>query len=710
MSEKKEIPSLNATQDLFDAAAAGKEESFDELTRIMIAARAANIVFTAEERKFFQDGLNKVVEHFDVKKLSEHQIRMLRASLALYFDGAILRDRYMALAKQDFPNYNDPAGLAECLGVRNSSVSLEEVTKRWQMLSQTKIGSLCFDKEINKGCIIAIDDTANEVQIQFERRRNVPVEAYFKDFIVVRDLSTLHSLLNGNQLPVHREGKDVHGELEGCLIHTGSLPANCLKRILVPSVMSENHFSTQVMGVISAPPAVKKAVPASGASAAAAVASVRWDESRSILELSERLKQVETLTVSGELQTKNVEEILKNAAPRAEQADSFALSFAYLEKMSGDLSSWLAELARSLSDTAVAWQDKAFCAEVSDKMPGKMVPYWFEAICDAKGAEYLASVTMKLPCKLWGNVEKLFARIGAKDLLPETVKNELASGHASADLLFWLWRSKLTDLKSKYLSDSSLLFKTLQQGAKGNYLKAITDLRRLLLDNKDFQILVMNNGDHQSVVELVHCVKRLPLLDIGEQQSLLVKISKLYPQYLSDIEEKRQGPLKMSVGRVTSIRGYKKRVAELKHLINELIPENVKAIEHARSLGDLRENSEFKYAKELQVILGKRRMEWEESLNGTRTTDFSDVKVGSVVVPGCTVLLRYADGHEESKHILGLLDSEPEKSIISYDAPLGKMLLGAEINSRFVMPSGDKVTLVAISKLSPELLDYVAGK
>ena len=143
-------------------------------------------------------------------------------------------------------------------------------------------------------------------------------------------------------------------------------------------------------------------------------------------------------------------------------------------------------------------------------------------------------------------------------------------------------------------------------------------------------------------------------------------------------------------------------------LIDVQIPENIKAIEHARSLGDLRENSEFKFAKERQGLLQNRRSELEASLAETRTTDFRDVEVGDVVVPGCTVELTYAgNGKKEQFHVLGRFDSIPEKNIISYESPLGEVLLGAKVGEEMKMPSGDDATLTAILPLGEEMLAWL---
>ena len=54
------------------------------------------------------------------------------------------------------------------------------------------------------------------------------------------------------------------------------------------------------------------------------------------------------------------------------------------------------------------------------------------------------------------------------------------------------------------------------------------------------------------------------------------------------------------------------------------IPANSKEIAVARSYGDLRENHEYKAAKEMQKILMRRKEELETQLARARGTDFSN--------------------------------------------------------------------------------------
>jgi len=104
------------------------------------------------------------------------------------------------------------------------------------------------------------------------------------------------------------------------------------------------------------------------------------------------------------------------------------------------------------------------------------------------------------------------------------------------------------------------------------------------------------------------------------------------------------------------------------------IPANRKAIEEARALGDLRENFEYKSARQRHEYLAARAATLERDLNRARPLDpkkidTSEVRIGT--------RLALASGTEKRDlTILGPWESSPEDGILSYESELGSSLLG----------------------------------
>ena len=114
-------------------------------------------------------------------------------------------------------------------------------------------------------------------------------------------------------------------------------------------------------------------------------------------------------------------------------------------------------------------------------------------------------------------------------------------------------------------------------------------------------------------------------------------------------------------------------------MVEKKIPANSKEIAIARSYGDLRENHEYKAAKEMQKILMRQKSELETQLVRARGSDFANPRVD---VAGIGTVVRSVDlatGQPEHFTILGAWDSDPEKGIVSYLSPVAQSLLNRKV-------------------------------
>ncbi|MFN2442461.1 MAG: GreA/GreB family elongation factor [Thermoanaerobaculia bacterium] len=93
------------------------------------------------------------------------------------------------------------------------------------------------------------------------------------------------------------------------------------------------------------------------------------------------------------------------------------------------------------------------------------------------------------------------------------------------------------------------------------------------------------------------------------------------------------------------------------------IPETLKAIQVAREMGDLRENFEYKAARQRQEYLSARVAELSGELSRVRVIDPSEVDVSEVRI-GTTVSLRNGEV-QRTVAILGPWESDPEHGIYS---------------------------------------------
>ena len=137
-------------------------------------------------------------------------------------------------------------------------------------------------------------------------------------------------------------------------------------------------------------------------------------------------------------------------------------------------------------------------------------------------------------------------------------------------------------------------------------------------------------------------------------------------------------------------RGLDLLTAELKQLKEVESPQVIDDIAEARAHGDLKENSEYKFAKEKQVMIQTRINELEYSLSivsvfqPDEIADKKEIRFGAMCI-----LKNQKDGKEKSIQIVSPLEANFSKGFIAIDAPFAKALLGKREKEVVQISMGD---------------------
>jgi transcription elongation factor GreA len=124
--------------------------------------------------------------------------------------------------------------------------------------------------------------------------------------------------------------------------------------------------------------------------------------------------------------------------------------------------------------------------------------------------------------------------------------------------------------------------------------------------------------------------------------------------------------------------GLEKLRQELQNILTVERPNNIKAIEEARSHGDLFENAEYHAAKERQAFLEAKINELEMAINRSEVIEIDREYVDTVIF-GVTVELRNMVTKKNVVYqLVGPYESNPDSGRISIASPLGKALIGKE--------------------------------
>jgi len=202
-----------------------------------------------------------------------------------------------------------------------------------------------------------------------------------------------------------------------------------------------------------------------------------------------------------------------------------------------------------------------------------------------------------------------------------------------------------------------------------------------LSDDQELIPLLLDRGTAETARDLAQTLLLNQGFDDLTKKSLLVRFIRKHPsiQSLLDRETTVDTEVSQDAKLTVSKESFEHAKKEYELLVGTKIPENKKAIETAKEHGDLRENSEYKMARQDQDTLLARKSELDRDLARARVTDFSEASTDQVSI-GSVVHLREGSSNKVRKFaILGAWDSDPDKNVLSYLTPLGKMLLSRKV-------------------------------
>ncbi len=260
---------------------------------------------------------------------------------------------------------------------------------------------------------------------------------------------------------------------------------------------------------------------------------------------------------------------------------------------------------------------------------------------------------------------------GKLEQLKETISKLISRHTASSDLLLWLAKER-SDSFADILGPE--VFRAMLTAMERDQFKEkrSNKLRDYISANPSLLVELISSADAEIIKDLTRALQLSPCFDDVDKRSLLGHIVKSYPAIQPMISGEAA---KTESTFIVSWESLERRRNEYADLVQKAIPANSKEIAIARSYGDLRENHEYKAAKETQKILMRRKSELERDLGRARGTNFVNAKTDTVS-PGTKVTVTDLDTkQQEIFSVLGAWDSDPDQGVISYLTPVAQSLL-----------------------------------
>ncbi len=270
-------------------------------------------------------------------------------------------------------------------------------------------------------------------------------------------------------------------------------------------------------------------------------------------------------------------------------------------------------------------------------------------------------------------IARILQERGEMEALLIHLKSAIARRGLGPDALIWVCRERKAAASEIFSADvGASVLNLLENDHLSDGPRKTSRLQSLMGDDKTLLTDLVGIMDVNEARNFSRRMLDCPVFGDLEKKSLMARIIKARPEtaeLVNGTNQKRPEEVLL-----VSWESLEKKKAELDDIIRNKIPQNREEVKIAKSYGDLRENFEYKSAKDMEKYLNHRRTALDKEINNARGTDFKGSDASSVNI-GTIVTLVDAAGVESEITVLGAWDSIPETQTVSYLSEVGKALV-----------------------------------
>jgi transcription elongation factor GreA-like protein/transcription elongation GreA/GreB family factor len=209
--------------------------------------------------------------------------------------------------------------------------------------------------------------------------------------------------------------------------------------------------------------------------------------------------------------------------------------------------------------------------------------------------------------------------------------------------------------------------------------RMLTKKMHAMLTDKRFEIVrrIFKGSSKEVIRELLLLSTKCQVLTSHDKSVLYSLAAVVYPDLAQNNIDKEEEII------WSTLEGLKKVTDRIEQIATKEVIENAKDIEIARAHGDLRENSEYKFAQEKRASLQKEMKTLSGQIKKARVLSKDDIDTSSVSV-GTKVRIVDLEGIEKQYVILGPFDADTENDIISAQSKLAKYLLDKKVGEKVI--------------------------
>lgn len=283
-----------------------------------------------------------------------------------------------------------------------------------------------------------------------------------------------------------------------------------------------------------------------------------------------------------------------------------------------------------------------------------------------------------------------------RELLGQCLQRLLVSPAESPEFFIWYFQKLIEEKKGnipfqneegklQFFEAFFILFNALETQPENKDL--LKKMHTLLSANRYALIRELLKGTSLSLAkELLLLMSKCQTLSGHDIQNLRSLVEVVHPSLNHPKQKKEIQEDDLDEEIWTTEAGYLKTQERIRHIGTIEVIENAKEIEAARALGDLRENSEFKFAQEKRARLQSELKTLSSQLSRARVITPDDIHPTQIGV-GNVVEVEGAKGKKICYTILGPWDADVERNILSLNSKLAQAMIGKKTGDRFTFRS-----------------------
>ncbi|NQW99583.1 hypothetical protein HQ447_02910, partial [bacterium] len=496
-----------------------------------------------------------------------------------------------------------------------------------ERLSQLAPGNFCIHKSFGAGKVIDWDLPGKKVTIDFEKSTGQAMELQFAfqktewigadDFRAkkIEQIEELRGLVKSDPLALIVHLLESHG---------GSMTGDALEKELSGAVIPEANFKkwwdvtkkTLRESRLAAVPQKRTdlIVLRVGDRSPAQALVADFEAARDIKGMIRALEAIAADIGAFENDTEALKRLLSDIdegakkAARVQLGQALQLVAARDEVIGSSKALELDPTAVRLSDLLLS-ADPTRLAEEAGALPSGRQRAVYEAFPNAFADDWVDKIVQvfdRVGARGVTEIARILLEREAMPALVTHLRSAIARRALGPDALIWVCRERKGPSKEVFSADvGASVLNLLENDHLSDGPRKTSRLQSLLGDDKTLLTDLVGIMDVNETRNFGRRLLDCPVFGDLEKKSLMARIIKVRPEtaeLVSGVNAKRpEEPL------LVSWESLEKKKAELDDIIRNKIPQNLSDVKIARSYGDLRENFEYKSAKDMEKFLAHRR-------------------------------------------------------------------------------------------------------